>query len=43
VATAGIGSPGSQAHAPNENIVLEHFVKGAKHTARIIGAFAELQ
>jgi acetylornithine deacetylase/succinyl-diaminopimelate desuccinylase-like protein len=43
VATAGIGYPGSQAHAPNENIVLEHFVKGAKHTARIIGAFAELQ
>jgi acetylornithine deacetylase/succinyl-diaminopimelate desuccinylase-like protein len=42
VATAGIGYPGSQAHAPNENIVLDYFVKGAKHTARILTAFAEL-
>ncbi|MGD8605565.1 MAG: M20/M25/M40 family metallo-hydrolase, partial [Anaerolineales bacterium] len=42
VATAGIGYPGSQSHAPNENIVLEHFVKGAQHTARIIDAFAGL-
>jgi acetylornithine deacetylase/succinyl-diaminopimelate desuccinylase-like protein len=42
VATAGIGYPGSQAHAPNENIILEHFVKGAQHTARILEAFAHI-
>ncbi|GMR11447.1 MAG: M20/M25/M40 family metallo-hydrolase [Anaerolineae bacterium] len=39
VATAGIGYPGTQAHAPNENIVIDNFVKGAKHTARILGKF----
>jgi acetylornithine deacetylase/succinyl-diaminopimelate desuccinylase-like protein len=43
VATAGIGYPGSQAHAPNENIVLDHFVKGAKHTARILAEFARVE
>jgi acetylornithine deacetylase/succinyl-diaminopimelate desuccinylase-like protein len=43
VATAGIGYPGSQAHAPNENIVLEHFVKGAQHTARILAEFAGVE
>ncbi len=40
VATAGIGYPGSQAHAPNENMVIRHFVDGARHTARILGAFS---
>ncbi len=43
IATAGIGYPDSNAHAPNENIVLEHFVKGTRHTARIIGGFAEME
>lgn len=41
VATAGVGYPGSQAHAPNENIDIENFVKGVRHTARIIAGFAE--
>jgi acetylornithine deacetylase/succinyl-diaminopimelate desuccinylase-like protein len=39
VATAGIGYPGTRAHAPNENIVIDYFVKGAKHSARILGMF----
>ena len=39
VATAGIGYPGTRAHAPNENIVIDNFVRGAKHTARILGKF----
>ncbi len=33
---AGIGYPGGQAHAPNENIRLDDFIKGIQHTARII-------
>jgi acetylornithine deacetylase/succinyl-diaminopimelate desuccinylase-like protein len=37
---AGIGYPGTRAHAPNENIVIDKFVKGTKHTARILGRFA---
>jgi acetylornithine deacetylase/succinyl-diaminopimelate desuccinylase-like protein len=40
VVTAGIGYPGSQAHAPNENIRLDLYLKGAKHITRIIKAFA---
>jgi len=40
VATAGVGYPGSQAHAPNENIRLDLYLKGAKHIARIIQEFA---
>lgn len=39
VATAGIGHPGSQAHAPNENIRIDLYLKGARHVARIIRAF----
>ena len=40
VATAGVGYPGTQAHAPNENVRLDLYLKGAKHIARIIGEFA---
>ncbi|MCJ7701050.1 MAG: M20/M25/M40 family metallo-hydrolase [Anaerolineales bacterium] len=39
VVTAGIGHPGSGAHAPNENIRLDLYLKGAKHITRIIKAF----
>ncbi len=38
VATAGVGYPGSQAHAPNENMRIDLYLKGAKHIARIIEA-----
>jgi len=39
VATAGVGYPGTQAHAPNENIRLDLYLKGAQHIARIIQEF----
>jgi len=35
VVTAGVGYPGSRAHAPDEHMRIDHFVKGTKHTARI--------
>lgn len=41
VATAGVGYPGSQAHAPNENLRLDLYLKGARHMARILKAFGE--
>ncbi|MBC8332970.1 MAG: M20/M25/M40 family metallo-hydrolase [Anaerolineae bacterium] len=40
VATAGVGHPGTQAHAPNENVRLDLYLKHAKHVVRIIEAFA---
>lgn len=39
VATSGVGYPGSQAHAPNENMRIDLYLKGAKHVARILTAF----
>jgi acetylornithine deacetylase/succinyl-diaminopimelate desuccinylase-like protein len=42
VATAGLGYPEGNVHAPNENIVLENFVKAAEHTALIVERFAIL-
>jgi acetylornithine deacetylase/succinyl-diaminopimelate desuccinylase-like protein len=41
VATAGISYPGARIHAPNENVIIDNFVKGVKHTARIVINFAE--
>jgi len=41
IATAGVGYPGSRAHAPNENMRLDLFLNGTRHTARIIQMFAE--
>jgi acetylornithine deacetylase/succinyl-diaminopimelate desuccinylase-like protein len=40
VVSAGIGYPGSQGHAPNENIRLDLYLKGAMHIARIIKEFS---
>jgi acetylornithine deacetylase/succinyl-diaminopimelate desuccinylase-like protein len=40
IVTAGVGHPGAQAHAPNENMRLDLYLKGAKHISRIIGDFA---
>lgn len=40
VASAGIGHPGSLAHAPNENIRLDLYLKGARHITRILKEFA---
>ncbi len=40
VATAGLGHPGSQAHAPNENIRLDLYEKHARHMVRVLKTFA---
>lgn len=40
VVTAGMGYPGTLAHAPNENIRLDLYLKHARHIARILKAFA---
>jgi len=39
IVTAGVGHPESGAHAPNENLRLDLYLKGAKHITRIIKAF----
>jgi acetylornithine deacetylase/succinyl-diaminopimelate desuccinylase-like protein len=41
IATAGIGYPGAQVHAPNENIRLDLYIKGAKHIARLLNAYGQ--
>jgi acetylornithine deacetylase/succinyl-diaminopimelate desuccinylase-like protein len=41
VVTAGLGYPGNQVHAPNENIRIDLYVKAARHMARIVKAFGE--
>jgi len=40
VAMAGLGHPGTLAHAPNENLRLDLYVKHAKHVVRILDEFA---
>ena len=40
IATAGIAYPGSNIHAPNENIRLDLYLKGSRHIARVVQAFA---
>jgi acetylornithine deacetylase/succinyl-diaminopimelate desuccinylase-like protein len=40
VATAGMGYPDTRAHAPNENIRLDLYLKHARHMARVISNFA---
>ena len=41
VATGGLGYPDTRAHAPNENIRLDLYLKHAKHMARVINEFAQ--
>ncbi len=41
VATAGLGHPDGRAHAPNENIRIDLYLKHAKHMARILGEFPD--
>ncbi len=41
VATAGLGYPDTRAHAPNENIRLDLYLKHAKHMARVMLKLAE--
>lgn len=39
IATSGISYPGTNAHAPNENIRLDLYLLGAKHMVRILDEF----
>ena len=39
VATAGFGHPDTRAHAPDENLRIDYYVKHAKHVARLLEAF----
>lgn len=39
---AGINYPDTRAHAPDENIVIDNFLLGAKHNARILQQFGDL-
>ncbi len=41
IVSAGVGYPGSQGHAPNENLRLDLYLKGAKHIARILTEFGK--
>jgi acetylornithine deacetylase/succinyl-diaminopimelate desuccinylase-like protein len=41
VATMGLGYPETRAHAPNENIRLDLYLKHARHMARVIEEFAK--
>jgi acetylornithine deacetylase/succinyl-diaminopimelate desuccinylase-like protein len=40
VATAGLGYPDTRAHAPNENVRIDLYLKHARHMARVISEFA---
>jgi acetylornithine deacetylase/succinyl-diaminopimelate desuccinylase-like protein len=42
VVHAGIGYPGANGHAPDENMRIADFVNGARHIARLIDAFADI-
>ena len=41
IVSAGVGYPGAQIHAPNENLRLDLYLKGARHIARILKNFGE--
>jgi acetylornithine deacetylase/succinyl-diaminopimelate desuccinylase-like protein len=41
VATAGLGYPDTRAHAPNENIRIDLYLKHARHMARVLKEFAK--
>ena len=41
VATAGLGYPDTRAHAPNENIRIDLYLKHARHMARVIMEFSK--
>jgi len=43
LATAGVGYPGTNSHAPNENVRLDLYLKHAKHVVRILKAFEEAE
>ena len=42
IANSGIGQPDSNAHAPNENVAIDEFLRGMRHAARILERMPEL-
>ncbi|MDF1500706.1 MAG: M20/M25/M40 family metallo-hydrolase [Anaerolineales bacterium] len=42
VATAGLGYPEGNVHAPNENMVIDYFIKAVEHTALILQGFSRM-
>ena len=40
IATAGIGYPDARAHAPDENLRIDLYLKHAKHVVRLLDRFA---
>lgn len=42
VVTCGIGYPGAQVHAPNEHFIIDNFITGTKHAARILMGMSAL-
>lgn len=42
IATLGVGYPESNAHAPNENIRLNDYLKTARHLVRVLDAFGRV-
>ena len=42
IVMAGVGYDGAQVHSPNENLVIENYLKGTKHIVRILKQFAEM-
>ncbi|HET9015805.1 MAG TPA: M20/M25/M40 family metallo-hydrolase [Thermomicrobiaceae bacterium] len=42
IANVGIGYPDGLAHAPNEHVRIDDFVKGVKQTARVLAGMADL-
>ena len=42
VAMAGLGHPDTRAHAPNENIRIDLYLKHARHVARILDEFSRM-
>jgi acetylornithine deacetylase/succinyl-diaminopimelate desuccinylase-like protein len=43
IANVGIGYPDSGAHAPNEHIRIDDFIRGVKQTAHVFARMAELE
>jgi acetylornithine deacetylase/succinyl-diaminopimelate desuccinylase-like protein len=42
IANAGIGYPGGLVHSPNEHMRIKDFVRGVKHTARVMARMGDL-
>ncbi|MBI9048113.1 MAG: M20/M25/M40 family metallo-hydrolase [Anaerolineaceae bacterium] len=42
IVMAGVGYDGAQVHSPNENLVIDLYLKGTKHIVRILKEFSEM-